>query len=86
MATNVRDWIRDSYVMDGVGSGDCRKLVTLQDGNGMIWVGIRHWNGSGWLNNGKEQPETVLAWQDLPAPAYSDGLMAGMSAPTLPGS
>jgi hypothetical protein len=81
--TNCRDWIRDSYVVEGVGNGDCRKLVTLQDGNGMIWVGIRSWTGSGWTNNGASQPEKVLAWQDLPAPAYSDGLMNSAPAPTL---
>lgn len=79
----VREWIRDSYVIEGVGNGDCRKLVTLQGRNGMIWVGIRSWTGSKWLNNGIEEPEKVLAWQDLPFPAYSDGLIAGMPAPTL---
>lgn len=80
---NVREWVRDSYVVEGQGNGDCRKLVTLQDDNGMIWVGIRSWTGSGWTNNGVKSAEKVLAWQDLPMPAYSDGLMAGMPGPTL---
>lgn len=68
---------------DGVpDGGDCRKLVTLEK-DGMIWVGIRAWSGAGWLNNGTRSDEKVLAWRDMPPPAYSDGLMQPMSAPTL---
>lgn len=78
----MRDnWNRDSIPPEG---GDGRKLVTLER-DGMIWVGIRAWNGADWLNNGtRDHTEKVLAWQPLPAPAYSDGLMGSMSGPTLP--
>lgn len=77
---NVRDWNRVTQP-DG---GDARKLVTLQRDN-LIWVGIRAYDGAQWLNNGKTDPsEKVLAWQDLPFPAYSDGLMGSMAGPTLP--
>lgn len=62
--------------------GDCRKLVTLEK-DGMIWVGVRVWSGARWLNSGIPEPANVLAWDDLPAPAYSDGLMSGMQPPTL---
>lgn len=75
------NWTRDAYPPDG---GDSRKLVTLEK-DGMIWVGIRAYNGTHWLNNGRPDPtEKVLAWQALPTPAYSDGLMGSMSGPTLP--
>ena len=64
--------------------GDCRKLVTLEK-HRMIWVGIRAYAGAGqWHNNGEIEKAEILAWRDLPAPAYSDGLMAMMSSPTLP--
>lgn len=62
--------------------GDCRKLVTLEQ-DGMIWVGIRAWNGTDWFNNGEREKAKVIAWQPLPSPAYSDGLMSGMQPPTL---
>jgi hypothetical protein len=58
--------------------GDCRKLVTLEL-DGMIWVGIRAFNGQ-WMNNGQREKASVLAWRDLPG----DGLMVPMSGPTLP--
>lgn len=75
-----RDWNR----VGNPDGGDCRKLVTLEV-DGMIWVGIRAWSGSTWLKDGvSSRGEKVLAWQDLPAPAYSDGLMNSASAPTLP--
>ena len=79
---NLNDnWIRDPYPPE---SGDTRKLVTLER-DGMIWVGIRQWNGAKWLNNGAhDRLEHVLAWQPLPTPAYSDGLLSQMAAPTLP--
>jgi hypothetical protein len=64
--------------------GDCRKLVTLEK-DGMIWVGIRSWNGAEWFNNGVREQAKVLAWRELPSPAYSDGLISSMSAPTLGG-
>ena len=65
--------------------GDCRKLVTLEQRGGMIWVGIRAWHNDRrcWLNNGVLEQDKVLAWQDLPAPAYSDGMMTAREAPTL---
>ena len=70
--------------MNPTGEGDCRKLVTLRERSGMIWVGIRAWNDSGqcWMNNGTRESEKVLAWQDLPLPAYSDGLMTSRPART----
>lgn len=74
------DWNRGDSPLEG---GDCRKLVTLLK-DGMIWVGIRAFDGSGWVNNGVRETAEVLAWQDLPKPAYSDGLMGSMSGPTLP--
>lgn len=75
--------MREGWTDDIPGDhGDCRKLVTLEQ-DGMIWVGIRAWNGASWLNNGTLEKAKVLAWRELPAPAYSDGLMGGMSAPTL---
>lgn len=75
------NWTRDPYPPEG---GDARKLVTLEK-DGMIWVGIRAWDGCRWLNGGRhDAAEKVLAWQAIPAPAYSDGLMRPMSAPTLP--
>lgn len=73
-------WTRDAYPPEG---GDCRKLVTLEK-DGVIWVGIRAFNGAIWLNNGERETATVLAWQNLPQPAYSDGLMGSMPGPTLP--
>ena len=66
--------------------GDCRKLVTIKVRGGMIYVGIRAWSTSGrcWLNNGVAlDGEQVLAWQDLPGPAYDDGLTDSMQSPTL---
>jgi hypothetical protein len=63
--------------------GDCRKLVTLER-DGMIWVGIRAFSGRRWINNGQSETANVIAWRDLPPPAYSDGLMVPMSGPTLP--
>lgn len=77
----MRDGWNEGNPPDG---GDCRKLVTLEQ-DGMIWVGIRAWNRAGWLNNGERDHRNVkvLAWRDLPPPAYSDGLMQGMQPPTL---
>lgn len=75
------NWIRNPYPPEG---GDARKLVTIER-DSMIFVGIRAWNGTSWLNNGMtDKAEKVLAWQPLPTPAYSDGLMQSMSGPTLP--
>lgn len=75
------NWTRDAYPPEG---GDARKIVTLHK-DGMIWVGIRAYDGARWLNNGRVDPtEKVLAWQPLPTPAYSDGMMSSMSGPTLP--
>ena len=83
--TKAGDVPKDGWNEENPGDGgDCRKLVTLRDGNGMIWVGIRAWTGTCWHNNGVRQPEEVLAWRELPPPAYSDGLMNSMSGPTLP--
>ena len=72
--------MRDGW-HDGIpgNAGDCRKLVTVEK-DGMIWVAIRAWNGTEWLNNGARSRERVLAWRDLPSPAYSDGMMQPMSA------
>jgi hypothetical protein len=79
--TTRDDWNRSGPPGEG---GDCRKLVTLEK-DGMIWVGVRAWNGVDWLNNGaRDRLEKVLAWQELPHPAYSDGLISPMSGPTLP--
>jgi hypothetical protein len=82
MSANNDGWNRKD---DPSGNGDCRKLVTLCDRGGMIWVGIRAWSEPrrSWLNNGVLEQDKVLAWRDLPAPAYSDGLMHPMPAPTL---
>jgi hypothetical protein len=77
----MRDqWNRTNQPGDG---GDCRKLVTLEQ-DGMIWVGIRAYGSAGWVNNGRIETAKVLAWQDLPQPAYSDDLMQPMAGPTLP--
>jgi hypothetical protein len=74
-------WTKGKYPLEG---GDSRKLVTLKQ-DGMIWVGIRAHSGGGiWLNNGTQEKAEVLAWMELPAPAYSDGLMQPMGTPTLP--
>ena len=55
--------------------GDCRKLVTLKQ-SGMVWVGIRAFDGTNqrWLNNGEPEVAEVLAWRDLlqPAAGYWD--------------
>lgn len=72
-------WNRDVYP----NGGDTRKLVTLEK-DGMIWVGIRAFNGIQWYNNGTVEHAKVLAWQELPTPAYSDGMMNSMASPTLP--
>ncbi len=77
----MREGWKTTEVPEG---GDCRKLVTLQNAHGLIWVGIRAWAGNGWLNNGEREKSEVIAWRDLPPPAYSDGLMGSMSGPTLP--
>jgi hypothetical protein len=74
----MREGWNDGMPGDG---GDCRKLVTLEN-DGMIWVGIRAWNGTDWVNNGVIFSEKVLAWRDLPQPAYSDGLMEPMAVPS----
>ena len=84
---------------DTPGEGDCRKLVTLDDGMNMTWVGIRAWNAQGhyWMNNGEPTKETVLAWRDLLPPARgfydrgelvipkssSDGLMGSAHHPSV---
>lgn len=44
---------------------DGRKLVTLEE-DGMIWIGIRAWSGSRWLNNGEPERAKVIAWRNLP--------------------
>ena len=74
------NWNRSAYPNEG---GDCRKLVTLEK-DGMVWVGIRAYDGARWLNNGQPDSAKVLAWQELPRPAYSDGLLHPMSGPALP--
>lgn len=78
----MSDWIRDR---DPDGNGDCRKLVTLEQ-HGVIWVGIRAFDAVGgrWMNNNVSELAKVLAWQELPSPAYSNGLTGSMQAPTLP--
>jgi hypothetical protein len=50
--------------------GDCRKIVTLDQG-GMCWVGIRAYNATTgqWLNGGEPERASVLAWKDLDQPA-----------------
>lgn len=50
--------------------GDCRKLVTLEDG-AMVWVGIRHWNEmkQSWMSGLHIETARVLGWIDLPSPA-----------------
>jgi hypothetical protein len=67
------------------GEGDCRKLVTLKEPGGMVWVGIRAWNsfGNAWVNNGVLETAKVVAWQELPRPAISDGRIESMPSPTL---
>lgn len=47
---------------------DGRKIVTLEQG-GMVWVGIRAWNGVQWLNNGEPELATIVGWKDLDQPA-----------------
>jgi hypothetical protein len=67
----------------GGDGGDCRKLVTIEK-DGMIWVGIRAWSGADWLNSGsRDKSERVVAWRELPPPAFSDGMMQPMPSPTL---
>ena len=58
------------YGHDPSNEGDGRKLVTLEQ-DGMVWVGIRHWQPTlgRWVNNGEPTTEKVIAWQDLPLPA-----------------
>jgi len=56
------------YYHNPPAEGDCRKLVTLEQG-GMMWVGIRAWDGKRWLNNNEPEPAKVVAWRNLPKPA-----------------
>ena len=81
MDMDIHGWIET----EPMGDGDCRKLVTLEDRSGMIWVGIRAWSADRWcwMNNGVREESKVLAWQDLPPPIRSDGLMTARSIPTL---
>jgi hypothetical protein len=46
--------------------GDGRRIVWLEQ-DGMSWIGIRHWNGSQWLNNNEPEKAQVLCWMHLPA-------------------
>lgn len=62
--------------------GDARKLVTLLDDNGMVWVGIRAWHHTEqrWYNGNDPEKTPVLAWDDLPQPAegrWSRGQLIG---------
>ncbi len=59
-------WNYDDPVDEGL---DGRKLCTLYS-DGMTWVGIRHFAGGRWLNNGEPlRSESVIAWRELPQPA-----------------
>lgn len=80
MAADSDGWHRRGNPDD---NGDCRKLVTIEDKGGMIWVGIRAWTGADWMNNGMRETDKILAWRELPQPAYSDGLMRPMPLPSL---
>lgn len=50
---------------------DMRKLCTLLNADGMVWVGIRIWSepAQQWFNNSEPETVRVLAWMDLPQPA-----------------
>ena len=60
-------WNYEGAPVDGT---DARKFVTLKQG-GMMWVGIRAWNGleRRWYNGNEPEQAKVLAWQDMPPPA-----------------
>jgi hypothetical protein len=52
--------------------GDSRKLCTIYVDGGLMFVGVRMWNGERrrWESNGEPCPhEEVRAWRDLPEPA-----------------
>jgi hypothetical protein len=54
--------------------GDCRKIVWIQNREGMEWWGIRAWSGEEWLNNGyPSTSETVLYYMEGPtSPHYPE--------------
>ena len=60
---------------------DTRKLCTLLDKQGMVWVGIRMWNEhtKQWVNNGEPETDQVLAWMDLPQPAEKRWIRGGLT-------
>lgn len=55
--------------------GDHRKLVTL-DIRGMVTVTVRGWTGTSWVNAVND--ESVIAWDDLPAGFFDNGLPPGI--------
>ncbi len=63
-----RNW---NYLGKPPASGDCRKIVTLMDQDGMMWVGIRAFEHSRqiWINNNEPETARILAWRDLDEPA-----------------
>lgn len=64
--------------------GDRRKLVTLEV-NGMIRVCIRAWDGTQFIKHPDLPFENVLAWDDLPAGTFSNGVVRGTGlTPNIP--
>jgi hypothetical protein len=53
--------------------GDCRKIVWMQDKDGMEWWGVRAYNHADlcWQANSREESSTVLFWMETPrSPHY----------------
>lgn len=50
---------------------DARKLVTLENAQGLRWTGIRAWHQAHryWLNGGEPESDRIYAWKHLDSPA-----------------